>query len=866
MRTLRRLRALFGRQRFEAELDEELRFHLEHAAEEYRREGIDPAAARARARRQFGSSTAIHETTRDLFAFAGLEAVWRDVFYGARSLGRNPVMVLVAVLSLSLGIGATATLYSLIDSLVIHDVTAREADRLVRFNSISYPNYQEIRASGVFQDVAGYQIGGLLWRDGDRVREAIAHYVSANFFECIGVQAALGRTFTAREAAPETNPRVIVISNRFWRQGLGADPHVLGRVLSLGNTAYTIVGVLPAGYRSIQGVGVRPDVFMPFNADRQPGLFQRRAKVMIPVARLQPGRAIPQTQAALMAVLHALEQRFPDHLDDPQSLYPVQGFSWHVEIFRPIAVFSFVLAGAVGLILLIACANVAGLLLARAAARRREIAIRTAIGAARPQLVRQFLIESAMLAAAGTLGGLGFTFVAATLLSRVTLPGMPVAFIFVPDWRLAASAAVLGAVATILGGLAPALAGSHADLTDSLRANRAAAAPRLRLRTALVGAQIAISVALLGGAFVFLRNLEHVFHLDPGFDVAHTLSLDIANDRDVPFRELLARRERITRDLESAPGVEAVSWAWYLPFNIEFPDTVLRRDDRANATEFHVVEQGIGPQYLNTMRIPLLAGREFAWQDLNTGDADAPEPVVINRAFARAYFPDGNPVGRRLLRVGRGGAGRPLMVIGLAADADFLNPGEAPVPLLQSLARMPQGFLVRVAGPADAAAPALRQIVARDIPGAGTAYTTVRERFYRGTWPARAATVLLGVFAALGLILTVIGLSGVSVYNVTRRTSEIGIRMALGASPASVVHLMLREGLLLVAPGALAGLLLALALTRPLARFLAAGISPADPLAYGAMLSTLLLAAGISVWLPARRAARVDPSESLRAD
>lgn len=852
MRFLRRLRALLYRKRFEAELEEELRYHLEQAG---------PGA-----RRRFGNVAAIQENTRDLFAFRHLESIWRDIRHGARSLRRNPVMVLVAVLSLSLGIGATTMLYSLIDSLLIHDVTARAPERLVRGPALSYPNYQDVRDSGVFEQVAAWHIGGLLWRNGDEVTEAIAHYVTANFFEVIGVNAALGRVFTADEAAPENNPRIIVISDRFWKRRLSADPNVLGRVISLGGTAYTIIGVLPTSYRSIQGAGIRPDVFMPFNSDRQPDLFQRRAKLLLSVARLKPGRTVQQTQAALTSVLHTLEQQFPDHLDDPQVLHPVIGSTLQVDIFQPIVAFSFVLAGVVALVLLTGCANVAGLLLARGAARGREIGIRTAIGAARGQLIRQLLIESALLAAAGTLGGFGLTCLAATLLTHVTRPGIPVEFVFAPDWRLACALAALGMVSTLLSGLAPALTGSHANLTDSLRVSRTTTAPRLRMRTAVVVAQLAISVVLVAGAFLFLHNLVHLFHLDPGFDVAHTLSLDIANDHDVPPEERFARREKIHRDLESAPGVEAVSWAWYLPFNVEFPDTVLRLANRADSAEFRVTEQGIGPRYLKTMSIPLLAGREFDWNDLQPSAIEAPEPVIVNRTFVHTYFADENPVGRRLTRAGRNGASRALVIIGVSADTNFLNPGEAPVPLLQSFSRMPERFLVRVAGAAETAAPGLRRIVARDLPGAGIAYSTVRERYYRGTWPARAATVLLGVFAGLGLVLTLIGLCGVCIYNVTRRTAEIGIRMALGATPSAVRNLMLRDGLALVAAGAMAGLVLTVAVIRPLARFLAVGVSPLDPLAYAAMFATMIISAMLSIWLPSRKAARVDPAESLRAE
>jgi predicted permease len=817
MRFLRRLAALFHRRRFDAELEEEIQFHLDHTTPQ-----------------QFGNATAIRESTRDMFAFTALENIWRDLRHGVRSLRRNPVMFLVAVLSLGVGIGAVGTIYSLVDTLLIHDVTAREPERLVRFNALSYPNYTEVRDSGVFEELAAWNIGSLRWRDGDQTREAIAHFVTANFFEVLGgVQAARGRVFASAEATPEQNPRVVVISNRFWRLRLEGDPNVIGRTLTFNNTPFTVIGVLPSNYRSVQGLGVHPEVFVPFNTALQPNLFKRSAEVMLPVGRLNRGRTREQTQQALMAVLRELERRFPNHLDRPQSLVPVQGLAKMSPSpqSRPIIAFSATLGAVVLLVLLIACANVAGLMLARGVARQREISVRLAIGAGRLQLIRQFLIESALVAGAGTLAGVALTFWAAGLLTKVVLPGMPVAFDFSPDWRLAGAAAALGVAATLLSGLMPALICSRPILSFA----------RSRLRNWVAAAQIVVCVVLLAGAFLFGRNLIHVFHIDPGFDSAHIVWLDFVSDHEPP-------RDRTFRELQSRPGVEAVSWAWYLPFNVEFAEPLLKPGIR-------VTEQGIGPGYLNTMRIPLMAGREFNWDDLNPRDQAQPEPVIVNQAFAQAYLKDQNAVGATLARIGRNNTEEPMVVIGVSANTSFRNPGEEPVPLLQSLTGMTPSFIVRVSGSPSAIAPALSK-----------AYLTMSERLDRGTWPARAATTLLGILAAIGLVLALIGLGGVTIYNVARRTHEIGIRMALGATSGSVLRLMLRDGLRIVAAGAVAGVVLALPLTRLLNGFLAAGVRPWDPLAFAAMLVTLFVTAGISIWLPSRRAARVDPVECLRCE
>jgi predicted permease len=590
----------------------------------------------------------------------------------------------------------------------------------------------------------------------------------------------------------------------------------------------------------VQGLGVQSDVFLPFTTALHPDLYDRRADLLIPLARLKPGETPTQAHDALLAALHELERRFPNHLDQPQALRLAVGWRKSAESRegRPILAFAAILGGVAVLVFLISCANVAGLLLARGAARQREISVRLAIGASRMQLVRQLLIESALVAATGTLAGVALTFWAANLLTQVVLPGMPVAFDFAPDWRFIAAAALLGIAATLLSGLMPALMSSRPR----------SAFPRLRARRVLAAVQVAVTAVLLSGAFLFGRNLIRVLRVDPGFDVAHTLWLDVVTDDPTPPQERIARRDRQYRDLFTTPGVEAVSWAWYLPFNIEFAEPVLKPGIR-------VTEQGIGPGYLNAMRIPLIAGREFDWNDLKPREHGQPEPVLINQAFANSYLKQQNPVGAKLARIVRNDAEAPMVVIGVSGNTSFRNPGEEPVPLLQSLASITPSFVVRVSAPPAAIGPRL-----------SPAYLTTAERVGRGTWPARAATTLLGVLAGLGLSLALIGLGGVTMYNVARRTPEIGIRLALGASGGNVLRLMLRDGLKIVGIGAIAGFALALPLNGLLNGFLAAGVRYWDPWAFAGMLLTLFVTAGISIWLPSRRAARVDPVECLRCD
>jgi len=792
------------------------------------------------------------------------DEMFQDLRFGWRILRANKTLALVAALSLGLGVGATSVIYALIDQLLIHDVTGREPERLVIFNHgpwSSYPNFRDIRESGVFAQLAADTscYPNPRWREGDRTHAIAARCVSGNFFEVMGLRAALGRLFTEDEAAAERSPRVVVISHQFWQRSLGGDQNVIGRILTLNHTAYTIIGVLQSDVRGNYG-----QVIVPFSLDLYPRLFERDSTTMGLTGRLLPGRTPEQTQQALMGVLRGLAEQFPDKMklkqESPPKLTPVLGLakygkdSWEIK-------FSVMLGAVAALVLLIACANVAGLMLAGGVARRREIAIRLAVGATRWRLIRQLMVEATLLAVAGTAAGVGFAFLASGALRNVSFSGDVMQSEFTPDWRFACAAAALGLIAAFVSGIVPALASSRMNLSNAMRVSQTTT-PRLWMRSLLVIAQIAVSVVLLFGAFVFIRNLIHVLRFDTGFDAAHTLQFDLTTTDTKIYP--VALREKVYHELESHPGVEAVSWAWYMPFNFAYGEYQLRRADKADAPAFKVTAQGIGPGYLKTMGIQLLAGRELDWNDVPLYGKAAVEPAIINQAFARKYFPGANPVGERLIS-GLGGDAKQIEIIGVSATTSFVNSlGEEPAPLIQPLSNLRHSFIVRVAGSPAVAAPELAKLIELNVPGAAVGYFTGLERINLGIRATRLATALLGALAALGLVLALIGLCGISIYNVARRTPEIGIRMALGATPGHAMRLMLRESLTLVAAGAVIGAVGALALTRLLSGFLAAGVSPLDPLAIAAMLVTLLVTAATSVYFPSRRAARVDPLASLR--
>jgi len=791
------------------------------------------------------------------------DEMFQDLRYGTRMLLQHKMLTLVAVLSLGLGIGVTSTIYALVDQLLLHNVTAHEPERLVDFDHgpwSSYPNFRDIRASGVFAGLAAntHCYPEPRWREGDQTHPISAECVSGNYFVVTGVHAARGRVFTEDEAAAERNPRVVVVSHPFWQRRLGGDPNVIGRVLTLNHTAYMVIGVLPANYR--RSYGRPPEVIVPLSTDLYPRLFERDSTTMGLTGRLAPDRTIAQTQQALQAALRSLEQQFPETMrfrpEAPPRLTPVLGLArldW--EGLR----FPTMLGAVAVMVLLIACANVAGLQLARGVARRREIAIRLAVGATRQRLIRQLLAETALIAVAGTAAGIGFAFLASGILQKVSLRGESIHYEFTPDWRFAGAAAALGVIATFVSGIVPALASSRMNLANAVRVSQSTT-PGPRLRSLLVIVQIAGSVILLFGAFVLVRNLTYVLRFDPGFDAAHTLQFDLTTTDPKIYPAAL--REQVYREIEAQPGVAAVSWAWYMPFNFAYGEYQLRRAETPDV--FKVTAQGVGPGYLRTMGIPLLAGRELDWNDVRLSGKTAAEPALINQAFARRHYRDRNPVGERLTG-GLGGGNRQIEIVGVAADTSFARSlGEEPAPLLQPLSNLRHSFLVRVTGSPTSAAPGLAKLIERSVPGAAVGYFTGLERLDWGIRATRLGAVLLGVLAALGLLLALIGLCAISIYSVTRRTPEIGIRMALGATAGNVLRLMLRESLTLVAAGAVLGTVGSLALTRVLRGFLAAGVSPFDPLAFAAMAGTLLVTATMAVYFPAQRATRVDPMVTLR--
>jgi len=818
-----------------------------------------------------------------------MEGLWSDIRYAARLLARSPGFTAVAVLSLALGVGANTTIFSLLSALLLQPFPGREPAKLATvytsdysgppFGASSYPDYLDFRAgTHAFEGLAAYGAKPLLFTEGGESQRILAQLVSGNLFDVLGLRAAYGRTILRDEETPGQHA-VVVLSDAFWRRRFGADPAVVGREVALNGKPYTVVGVGPPGFSGLlRGIGV--DLFVPAVMDRAltgDSLDSRGTRGLFLVGRLRAGARLEEAQAELAVVARRLHASFPDEWTNRRgepravTVLPEDASRVLPMVRGPLTAFLAVLFAAVGLVLLIACTNVASLLLARANVRRREIALRLALGAGRGRLVRQMLTESVLLSGLAGLLGTGLA-VAALRLIVAFQPPLPFSLALGLELDARVLLFTLGlSLATGIGfGLLPALRASGAGPAAALKA-RGDEAPRRRLlalRDALVVAQVTGSLVLLVGAGLFLRSLSRAQAIDPGFDPEQALvfSLDLAAQGydeagGAAFYSTLQQR------LAEAPGVGAVSFSTYLPLTLGGE----RRSFRAVGYEpgpgedMEVASSFVGADYFATMRTTLARGRGFTVQDAPGGRL----VVVVNEAFVRRYWPGRDGLGERLVLPWREGEVE-LEVVGIARDGKYASLGEEPTPYIfyphRQLYRSQMAVVVRTEGDPAAFTPEARRLVA-GLDATLPVYEVKTLRAHLGTalFPARAAAALLGSTGALALVLAAIGLYGVLSYLVTLRTREIGVRMALGARRADVVRLVVGRGLGLAATGLALGLVLAASVTR-FASFLLYGTSPLDPATFAGVVALLAFVAFLASWNPARRAASVEPVVALRED
>ena len=890
------LRVSSRRADFEQEMQDEMRIHLELYQADLRRRGVPEDEARRRAFAEFGSVDARKEECRDAVGLRLVDELRGDVRYAFRLLRRSPAFTLVALLSLGLGIGANTAIFSLIDTVLVKTLPVNDPQRLFFVDNSGgksggssgppYPCFERLRDHNRFlSGIAAFSerqfkvsIDGVP----ERVR---GQYASGAYFELLGVRATHGRMLTpADDSEPGLggpHGAMAVISDGFWTRRFGRDPAVLGRNVQVGTQWVTIVGVTPPGFFGLQ-VGTPLDITLPMMLVEQ-GLQSKRGWWLSVIGRLAPGATAEQARAELEALWdgYLTEVGMPrDKRGYFSGITLVPAARGANELRRTYGEPLMIVMAIVGVVLLIGCANVANLLLARATARQNEMAVRLAIGASRGRLIRQLLTEGIVLVSLGAGTGLLFARWGASFLVAV-LAGPSDRVVLAPhfDVRVLGFTAGVSVATALLFSLAPAL---RATRVDTAKPGQAGATPPNRLGRTLVVAQVTLSVLLLCGAALFLRTLHNLNTVPSGFDRDGVLTMQV--EATVPGRtvtpktpaEFRADHARLgaiwsgfIERVHEVPGVSSaaasimnplIGWHRGVAIAIQGPSQGAEKDRGIGINE-------VTDRYFETMGIRLLAGRLFTPRDR----FDSPGVAILNETAARAFFGDETPLGRQVSFPGQRVADQ-LEIVGVVADArykDLRTPDGrmAYVPLQQAIDPITSAIVV-VRGPGEVTrlAPSIRAIVTKTVPGGFvTGIATMEQNVETSLVRERMLALLATFFAALALILACIGLYGVMAYRVARRTREIGIRITVGASQQSVVWMMVRETLLLVTIGAALGTLASLAANRYIAGQLF-GVTPRDPVAIVAALSVLGIVTMVAGYVPARQASRIDPVRALRAE
>ena len=822
-----------------------------------------------------------------------METMLQDLRYGFRTLMKSPGFTIVAIVSLALGIGANTAIFGFVNATLLRPLPVTAPDELMfvfsgtarnPFSVSSYPDYVDHRDHNeVFSGLAAYSGVTVSMTVGDQAEAIPGEAVTGNYFDVLGVRLVRGRAFLPEEDKTPGTHAVAIVSYGLWQRRLGGDPDLPGKELILNGRSFTIVGIAPAGFNGA-GVGQTVDVYVPmmmqalvrppregYSGEQDADLLTKRGpRWLYMVGRLKPGVNQDQAQAAVSTIASQLEQAYQGtNREVGATLYPVSKGDPGLRSQKvSIAV---LLMGVVGLVLLIACFNVANLLLSRASSRRKEISIRLALGASRSRLVRQLLTESLLLSVVGGAVGLLLALWITDVLKAMTplVRIIPLNLDLSLDSRVLGFSLLLSLATGLIFGLAPALQASKPDLVPALKDEAAVGGSRsrrLNLRNLLVVAQVAMSLVLLICAGLFLRSLRNAEAIDPGFDPDNVLNVPL-NINLLKYTKAQGRDfyQQVTEKVESLPGVKSATLARIPPLSGGRRETSIYIEgqepppqDRPNLVNANVV----GLKYLETMGIPLLRGRDFTAQDRE----GAPGVVVVTETFARRFWPGEDPLGQRISF--RAQSGPFIEVVGVAKDGSYVTLGEEPrsmmyLPLLQNH-ETGMTMHVRTAGDPMGIAAGVRSVIAsleKNLPTYDL--TTMNEQLGSSLFLARLGATFLAVLGLLALLLAAVGIYGVMGYSVTRRTREIGIRMALGAQRDDVLKMVLKEGMAMVGIGVAIGLLGAFFVTRLLVSFLY-GVSVTDPITFVAISLLLSGVALVASFIPARRATKVDPLVALR--
>jgi predicted permease len=824
-----------------------------------------------------------------------MDSVWRDLKYGLRALLRSPGFTSIAVLSLALGIGANTAIFSLTNAVFLSPLPVQDPGHVLevycvdnattttannfRRTAMSWLNYKDFRdQNDVFRSLTAFiQIGVTLTGHGEP-RPQTAMLVSANYFDVLGVKPAIGRSFFPDEDRADGGNTVTVLSHAMWMRLFGGDPAAVGHTVEMNGVPYTIIGVAPPNFKGTVTVGTADLAWIPISMHQQalPGqldalMNERRMRMINVFGRLKPEATEARAMASLKTIAAGLEQQYPRA--NRGRTIDVSSLSDAALGFLPRDVMtqaSLALSAVVALVLLIACVNLANLLLARSAKRAREMGIRTALGAERGRLVRQLLTESLLISfaggAVGLLLGLGGSRLLWNLrpafLQQATLPiGL--------DWRVFGFTAGITLFTGLLFGLAPAARTTLSNLSEILKTGGrggSEAFARSRLRSALVIGEVALALVALAGAGLLVRSMDHVQKINPGFETHNLLAVDFdTSPRHYSVERGLQFYQSVLEKARSAPGVRSVALASARPLGGGILGTLFAegRESDPNYRGTLTLMLQASPEYFDTVRISIVAGRGFTPFDRQGSRRVA----VVTEAMAKHFWPGQNAVGKRFRQVI---APEPIEVVGVSGNIVTTNIGEDPQPVaFLPLDQNYQSFvslLVRTDGnPTGVMPTVLRQVQSLDSNMALLQPQTIQDLIGQGLWAPRMAAALFGIFGLLGMLLAAVGIYGVMAYMVSQRTNEIGLRMALGAQPGSVLLLVAKQGLSLAGIGIGLGVLAGALVTRLMGNLLF-HVSTYDPLTYGAVSLMVLTIAFLASWLPARRAARIDPVLALRQE
>ena len=867
-----RLRALFRKTEMDRELDEELRFHLEKEVEQNLARGMNSEEARYAALRSFGGVERAKEESRDVRGVRFLEELWHDLRYAVRMLLRNPGFTTVILVTLAVGIGANTAIFSVINAVTLRQLPFIDPDRLVRLNesnpergwpnfSVSHPNFLDWRAQNqTFEGMAATADASFNLSAGGDIEVIRGGVITADFLPVLRVSPAMGRNFLPEEDRPGGDTRVALIAYGFWQRQFGGDPAVVGKTLTINDNPFTVIGVLPESFPWGRG---RLDLFVPLAPDPARSRGDHRLRV---IGRLKADVTWEQALADMNTIAGQLAQQYPE-TNNGWLVGGQKFYDWFVpeQSRRSLLV----IGGAVVFVLLIACSNVANLLMARATARRKEIAIRVALGAGHFRIIRQLLSEAILLALIA--GGLGLIVAVwmVSVLKTMNPQNLPRLDELSIDGRVLTFALFISVATGVLFGLFPALQASRLDLNETLKegGRSGGGTGRQRVRSTLVVVEVGLSVALLIGTGLLLRSFWKLQDVKPGFEPDHllTMRINLPGNRYSDESQAGSFYSRLLEEAKATPGVQSAAITSLVPMGsgdtsseVQIPGKPAMPDGSQPSASWRIVSPG----YLRTLAIPL-RGRDFDDRDTS----NSPPVTIISEETARQYWPGEDPIGKTIIL--RSFGRKLFTIIGVAGDVrsfglDTDSRPMAYVPLAAAATWKPMSLVVRTSIEPTSLAPSVRGVL-RSIDANVPVYDvqTIEQLLYNSLGSRRFNMFLLGSFAGIALLLASVGLFGVMAYLVSQRTHEIGIRRALGAQATDVFKLVLQQGLVLALIGVGVGLVCALGLTQVMSSLLFE-VSATDPVTF--IIAPLMLVgiALLACYVPARRATRVDPIAALR--